>query len=60
MHDERSEECIIHEPIEQHELTHLHHGSVIFGNNSDLWPIHLVNFFHWSGGSIHSPFCGEV
>ena len=28
MHDERSEECIMfHKPIEQHELTDLHHGS---------------------------------
>ena len=43
MHDERSEECIIHEPIEQHELTHLHHGSLIFANKRDLYPIHLVS-----------------
>ena len=30
MHDERSKECIIHEPIEQHELTHLHHDNSLF------------------------------
>ena len=30
MHDERSEECIIHEPIEQHELTILNDGSVTY------------------------------
>ena len=28
MHDERSEECIIHEPIVHHELTDLIHGQV--------------------------------
>ena len=42
MHDERSEECIIHEPIEQHELTHLHHGSLIFANKRDLRTSDLV------------------
>ena len=28
-----------------HWLTHLNDGSVIFGNNSDLYPIHLVCCF---------------
>ena len=49
MHDERSEECIIHEPIVNHELTNSHHGSVIFGNKSDLRTSGLVGFFGCSG-----------
>ena len=47
---------MFHKPIEQHELTHLHHGPVIFGNNSDLWPIHLVEFFIHLVGLFTRPF----
>ena len=48
MHDERSEECIIHEPIVHHELTDLIHGQslLILGNNTNLDSIDLVGFFH--------------
>ena len=42
MHNEQSEECIIHESIEYHELTDLHHGSVILWNKRVLYLIHLV------------------
>ena len=45
IHDERSEECIIHEPIVKHDLTDLIHGSsIISRNNSNLHPTHLVVF----------------
>ena len=30
MHNEHSEECIIHEPIVHHELTDLHHDNSLF------------------------------
>ena len=46
MHNERSEECIIHEPIVHHELTDLIHGfKTVICNKRDLHPIRLVTWF---------------
>ena len=42
IHDERSEEWIIHEPIVYYELTILIHGfGTLILNKSDLHSIHL-------------------
>ena len=43
IHDERSEEWIIHEPIVYYELTILIHGfGTLIWNKRDLGSIHLV------------------
>ena len=58
IHDERSEECIIHEPIVYYELTILIHGfGALILNKRDLCSIDLVEFFLGSGSSISFLFC---
>ena len=60
MHDERSKECIIHEPIEQHELTDLHHGSLIFANKRDLRTSDLVATFNGNILNRNYSYYGHV
>ena len=47
---------MFHKPIEQHELTHLHYGSLIFANKRDLRTSDLVEFLIDLVGLFTHPF----